>query len=56
MELLINTIDDTLKELKREMNKSTIEKLLIARHSLELEIMMSHARIRVIKNPNHGDE
>lgn len=56
MELLIGTINDTITELKKDLNQSTIDKLLIARHSLEIEIMMCSARIRVIKNPNHDNE
>ena len=56
MELLQHTINDTITELKQDLNQSTIDKLLIASHSLEIEVMMCHARIRVIKNPNYGEE
>lgn len=54
--MLKSTIDDTVTELKNDLNESTIRKLIEARHALEIEIMMSHARMRVIKNPNHGEE
>lgn len=56
LDLLKSTIDDTVTELKNDLNESTIRKLIEARHALEIEIMMSHARMRVIKNPNHGEE
>lgn len=51
IELLRSTIHDTINELETNMNKSTIRKLLEASHALETEIMMSHARIRIMKDP-----
>ena len=56
MELLQHSITETINELGKNMNQSTIDKLLIANHSLGIEIMMSHARVRVLKNPNYEDQ
>lgn len=56
IELLRSTIHDTIKELEPDLNKSTIRKLLEASHALETEIMMSHARIRIMKDPTTENE
>ncbi len=56
MELLQNTITDTINELENEISQATKDKLKIAQHSLSTEIMMNSLRAKHYSQPQINED
>jgi hypothetical protein len=56
MELLQNTINDTLQELENDISPATKQKLQIAQNSLSTEILMNSLRGKFYSQHNTNEE